>query len=573
MKRIGYKFAIVIVILVGLSMSSMVYLGSSINSISKQSSNLINGEVADVNTIHEINESYLEITRLTYCHIGTSLTTTMDKYAEEISAQESTLRELITSYQEGITSEETQKTFDSTQTKLETFMTSVDKIIETSRAGDKSTAQAYVTNDLGTINSSLNSNLNKLLSYSKENFANGQETLQKVADKATGTVATAMIATLIIALVIFLIAIRTIVQPIRNVTKALNKIMDEIQREEGDLTKRVPVTTKDEVAALAKGINKFMELLQGTIGGVIETCDEIAEQQQRVLRHVGTANAGADDTSSIMEQLAAGMEEVSATVITENESTKQVEQSVQSMADKVSEGTEFTNEIKARADKMQKEAQESSENASQMVETMDFALEASIEESKQIDSIKNLTNDILSIAEQTNLLALNASIEAARAGDAGRGFAVVADEIRALADNSRKTASHIQDISENVVGAVTALSQNAKQLITYMNEQIMPDYDKMKQTGQQYFNDSITIDTLLQEVNGAAEHLRSVMEDVVKANEGISTTVQESTIGVTNVVGNTGQLAEGMRDISGALQNVSEVIDKLKAQTGIFLTY
>ena len=81
----------------------------------------------------------------------------------------------------------------------------------------------------------------------------------------------------------------------------------------------------------------------------------------------------------------------------------------------------------------------------------------SIEESRQIGNIDNLTNDILDIASQTNLLALNASIEAARAGEVGKGFAVVAEEIRQLAENSKNTASDIQNISVGVVRAVNQL--------------------------------------------------------------------------------------------------------------------
>ena len=96
---------------------------------------------------------------------------------------------------------------------------------------------------------------------------------------------------------------------------------------------------------------------------------------------------------------------------------------------------------------------------------------------KKVEKVSELTNDILNIADQTNLLALNASIEAARAGEAGRGFAVVASEIGKLSESSRDAAVNIQSINSTVIGTVQELIKNANALVTYMEQNILPDYD------------------------------------------------------------------------------------------------
>ena len=103
--------------------------------------------------------------------------------------------------------------------------------------------------------------------------------------------------------------------------------------------------------------------------------------------------------------------------------------------------------MKEHAEKMEKMAQTNMDVTKEKVELILSELNKAIEDSKSIDKINDLTGDILNIAQQTNLLALNASIEAARAGEVGRGFAVVAHEIGDLADASRNTASHIQEIN------------------------------------------------------------------------------------------------------------------------------
>lgn len=573
MKKIGFKFALVIIILMGISFGALGFLTRSTHTISDTSNELMMEEVAEINEMHEIYEAYLEIYRLTFCHLNTKVASVMEGYETDIATQRETLENLLADYETRIDGEEAQQVFDGLKDRMGAYLNSVDSVLRLSRTDDKEMATINMNNTLGTINNLLHHYMMQLLDISKANYAQGQESLTKTAEQTDRTVIYIVAAFIAASVLVFLISILSIVLPIRRVSRSLKNIISAMDRNEGDLTKRVPVTTKDEIGELAKGINLFMDTLQGTIGGIIVSGNNIVLQQAAVSEIVDKANKGAENTSSVMEELAAGMEEVAATVHNMNEDTKSVESSAVHLSDKAVEGNQFADEMKKRAEKLQEQAYESKQTAEGMIREIDDKLKESIKDSQQIASIDSLTGDILRIAEQTNLLSLNASIEAARAGEHGKGFAVVANEIRDLAENSKKAANNIQDISKNVIASVTGLAEQSNRLLAFLNEKVLPDYEVLKQTGDRYFQDSAVINDMMGEVNHEAGQFKGVMENMVSANDGIAVTVQESSTGVFNVAENTTELAAEMKNISEALTQISSVITELKEKTGRFQSY
>ncbi|MBQ9699776.1 MAG: methyl-accepting chemotaxis protein, partial [Lachnospiraceae bacterium] len=173
-------------------------------------------------------------------------------------------------------------------------------------------------------------------------------------------------------------------------------------------------------------------------------------------------------------------------------------------------------------------------------------LAESVEDSKSVDKIRELTDEILGIAGQTNLLALNASIEAARAGEAGKGFAVVAEQIRVLADSSKNTANNIQEISEIVTVAVEKLAKNAENMLKFVDEKVIKDYDGFVEIVDQYHEDAERMNALLDEFANSAASVNSVMESMTQGLNDISITVDETAKGVTEVAENTSDLVNAM---------------------------
>ena len=211
------------------------------------------------------------------------------------------------------------------------------------------------------------------------------------------------------------------------------------------------------------------------------------------------------------------------------------------------------------------------ENTSKVVTDIIEKLKDAIENSKQVERVNELTNDILGIADQTNLLALNASIEAARAGQVGRGFAVVASEIGHLSESSRNAAVNIQSINQTIVGTVTELIQNANDLVAYIQQNILPDYDKFVDAGTQYNDDAVYINGIVENFNNMSLELRQCTEHTMNYIDNIIASVTEGSKGINVAADNTANLSDEITNISEQIKQNKIVADTLSSEAKRFV--
>lgn len=375
---------------------------------------------------------------------------------------------------------------------------------------------------------------------------------------------------ILVAAIIVIVINVTVAGPAKRASVHLNKIINQIENNEGDLTERITVKTKDEVGELVKGVNSFIEQLQQIIQKIQSESNNMNLSVRNITEGIDNSNENAGSVSAAMEELAASMEEVAATMAQITSGAQAVLDSAKDMSVKAQNGTNFVNDVKGRAEELKVSATGSKESTSQMILDIRTLLEQAIENSKSVDKINQLTGEILNISSQTNLLALNASIEAARAGEAGRGFAVVADEIRVLADNSRDTANNIQNISKMVTQAVDDLAKNANQMLQFVDETVLVDYENFVDTANQYHSDADSMDGILKDFYSAAQNLEETMADMTEGIDGINTAVDESAQGVTSAAQNTSQLVEALRDIMGEANSNKDVSEKLQNEVERF---
>ena len=264
------------------------------------------------------------------------------------------------------------------------------------------------------------------------------------------------------------------------------------------------------------------------------------------------------------------MEEVAATLDEITTGAQEILSSSKTMSDEAERGKEFVAGVKKNAQETRKIAEISKANTTTMLNENRKMLEVAIQNSRSVEKINSLTDDILSISSQTNLLALNASIEAARAGEAGRGFAVVAEEIRVLAENSKDTANNIQSISGLVTRAVEELAGNANQMLAFIDSTVLVDYDKFVDSANTYHNDADYMDEILQNFYGSARKLADTMAQMTEGIDGINIAVDESAQGVTMAAQSTSQLVDALVSIKSDADENREISEELQSEVEKF---
>ena len=355
--------------------------------------------------------------------------------------------------------------------------------------------------------------------------------------------------------------------------KDIRDIIDGIDNGEGDLTKRVRVISNDEIADLGNGINLFMDKLQEILKLIIENTNYMENVVAEVDGSVVKSNDSASDLSAMTEELSATMQDVGLSVNTINDNADNILKDVEIIATKSDDINQFSKEMKANAEKIESDARYNMVQTGEKVGNILDVLNKAIEDSKSVDQVNNLTNDILNISSQTNLLALNASIEAARAGEAGKGFAVVADEIRQLADSSRETANKIQSINSVVVAAVNNLSDNANNLVSYLQQTILPEFQTFVDGGVKYKENASYIENAMDEFVEKTDVLKKNMDEIAHSINTITTVVDDGAAGVNNAAISTQDLVEDTVNISNKMIENKGIAQNLKNSTNIFAKF
>lgn len=377
---------------------------------------------------------------------------------------------------------------------------------------------------------------------------------------------------LITVIVVIVTAFLCVVKPLREVKKQLDVLIGSIEKNEGDLSQRIHTKKKDEMGNLVQGINLFLDQLQAIMTQIKEHSGSLDMSSRNIMLKVSDftkdTEAVSSDTTDMCTEIQTLADNVSGIAC----EMQQLVDKSNYMSEIAVKGKAYSTEMRGRANTIKDMAGSSKLESENITSALKQDMETSVKNSKSVNAIQNLTQEILSIAGQTNLLALNASIEAARAGDAGRGFAVVAEEIRQLADNSRNTASSIQQISNEVTSAVENLAATSDKLMKFVTTRVMEDYNQFVASAGEYLKDADNVENTMAAFDTNAKELVASMQQMNQVMGGISENIGEEKDRVEHFTETINAVTSSIAEIQDYTSANDEVSNKLKEEIMRFNT-
>src|SRR5690625_455947 len=372
------------------------------------------------------------------------------------------------------------------------------------------------------------------------------------------------------AVIAFWVFIKTIITPLKNANSRLSEMVENLENDEGDLTARIDNNSKDEVGQMINGINQFLDALQNAIVSIKSGSNRITITSENMSSQIMESKTSTTEISASLNDLSASMEEISSTIQSFDAGAQEVLSTANMIARDASSNTDHVENIVERADAIHLQTNESKQHTELVIKGIKQTMDTAIENSRSVEKIHELTTDILGISAQTNLLALNASIEAARAGEAGQGFAVVAEEVRELAENTRESATYIQSISEMVTNSVEDLVSNANEIMVYIMEKVLKDYDDFVDVANTYKQDVDMIRETLTRFSTKSEDLNRISTAMAAGIQEITAAIEESTYAMVESNENTANLLESMTAIANEAAHNEVIANELNEQVDKF---
>lgn len=569
--RFSTKMIILIpVFVIGIiSIISSVLAVKNIRKVNENATQIANGYMVCIADLGSIQTETEKIHRLGLSHIVATDLDSMISLVDVIRSEQTVLDGYLSDFEQFIDDSD-RENYEAILSNYEGLKYENANLMAYSANGNKEAAYALANGAISEYADKIDQNITAIQEVVNNNADTAKQQLTKVY-KYSLTVSFVTIAVSMASLLFAVFSVlKMVIVPLSKTKNEINEIIDDIDRREGDLTRRVTIMENQEVAAVGSGINLFMGKLQDIFKTIIHNSKRMETVVNEVRESVMTSNSSVSDLSALTEELSATMQEMSDNAALINSNTESVAGEVNQIAERTTEINNYTKEMKGHADSMESAARSNMESTGTKVNEILEVLNRAIEDSNSVNQVNSLTDDILNIASQTNLLALNASIEAARAGDAGRGFAVVATEISQLAAASQEAANRIQQINSVVTQAVHNLADNANGLVQYMNESILPEFEEFVTAGSEYKNKATYIENVMNEFESKTDSLKNTMVEIQRSINTIAHAIEEGAKGVSNAADSTQVLVTDMENISNRMDENFEIATDLKKETAIF---
>lgn len=558
------------VLILGLvSVMSNIVSSKNIKSVSNSASEIADNSMLSIEALGEIRQDTQSLHTQALSHIvATDLDSMLDIVAGLRDTQ-SGLAASLDEYEQFVSADD-KDNFQALKDGIDQFNYHLADLLAFSGAGENEKAYALANGELSDCADNVEAVAAKLIASATAGADNARSDLNNVSQDSVRLTMVLVLVSAAAFIAAVAVVVLFVIRPLVAVKNEIRGIISDIDRGEGDLTRRIKVRCSGELAAVRDGFNVFMDKLQSifkVISGNTQLMEEVVSE---VLGSVQTSTDSAASMSALTEELSATMAEMSESAAAINQNTADVESDVNDIAARTEEIAQFSIEMKEHAEGIENSARSNMLTTREKVTTMVDELRDDIASSESVNQVDSLTKQIQQISRNTNLLAINASIEAARAGEAGKGFAVVADEIRQLAESSKESADNIQQINGTVKTAVNSLSGHATELLDYMQQQILPEFENFVQSGVQYREHADHIENTMKDFTAKTEELRKNMTSIAQSIDSISTAIKEGVTGVTGTAESTQVLVADMNRISSRMDDNKNIADQLSKEAEIF---
>ncbi|WP_459478962.1 methyl-accepting chemotaxis protein [Clostridium saccharoperbutylacetonicum] len=464
--------------------------------------------------------------------------------------------EIIATYEKTALSDEEKNALALLKEDIKLYKDSSELIMKLAKENNYSEADDKYLN-LGPVKTALYNHLGNLIRintnqaddlYKENNFTYQSSIYKIIMIGAVNLVIAIMLGTLIA------IWISKQIKKVLNFAEAIGN---------GDLTKSIKISSKDEFGNLSNALNKANNNIKSLINEIMHNASDMGATSEELSATVEEVSAKMESINESIEEISAGVQDLSSTTEEVSASTEEITANTNSLANRANDAAGSVNDIKKRALYIKnKAANEIKESNSIYMENRSHILNA-IEEAKVVNEVRMMADSIGSIAEQTNLLALNAAIEAARAGEQGKGFAVVANEVRNLAEQSSEVVMNIQAMVTKVQLAVTKLSKSSQDVLVFIDNNVKSNYEFLNKTGIQYEDDAKFVDGIINEISASSKQMNELVEQISYAFQNVSGTAEKSAVSSEDISNSVNEVTFAINDVAKSAEGQAELAQKL----------